>query len=36
MRAARLTQEFEVPAAGAVIERQPAIADFDEVIVTHR
>lgn len=35
MRATRLAQEFEIPAAGAVIECQPAIADFDEMIFAH-
>lgn len=35
MRATGLAQVFEIPAAGAVIERQPPIADFDEVIVAH-
>lgn len=32
MRTTQLAQEFEVPAAGAVVERQSPIADFDEVI----
>lgn len=36
MRATGLAQEFEIPATGAVVERQSPIADFDEVIFTHR
>lgn len=32
MRAAQLAQEFEIPAAGAVVERQSPLANFDEVI----
>lgn len=32
MRAAKLAQEFEIPAAGAVVERQSPLANFDEVI----